>query len=216
MSKLLSVHSLIAYLTQEGMTRRQEDWDAYKIIQALKGETINGYFDLKIGGETKRFTQANVGTFLPVLFRAVAKKLTQEVKGQFDLVPIPNSSASVKSGGASFATLNHAKAIAAALESPQGTPNAALLWKQPKTPAHRGGSRDPQVHCANLKVVQKITRPVVIFDDVTTTGSQMIAAHRMLAGAGAKVLCGIVIGRATHEYLTTTIKWREEQFETSS
>ncbi|HTR87148.1 MAG TPA: hypothetical protein VMI56_21880 [Reyranella sp.] len=215
MSKLLSVHSLIAYLTQEGTTRRQADWDAYKIIRTLKGKPFNGYFELSIGGKNKKFENSNASEFLPVLFRAVGKQLKAIVPGPFELVPIPNSSASVKSGGNSFATLKYAQAIAGVVGA-QASVSPALLWKVPKTSARDGGSRDPQVHCANLAVVRKLTKPVVIFDDVMTSGSQMIAAHRMLRAAGAKILLGLAIGRTIHEPVKPVFKWREEEIETES
>jgi hypothetical protein len=56
------------------------DYTTYKIVKALKGEPIKGYFQIKIGGQSKRFDQSNVVEFMPPLFQAVATKLNGRVR----------------------------------------------------------------------------------------------------------------------------------------
>lgn len=215
MSKPLSVSSLLYYLTEvhEDLAWRQEDWTAFKIVKAIKGNPIKGYFLLKINGKEKRFEQSNIQEFLPILFKTVGAKLSQSTQGPIDVVPIPNSTA-IAANQDDFKTWAHAREICgAAGDRFQVVP--AIRWKEAKQPAHEGGSRDPQVHLQNMKLVLKPTRPVVLFDDVMTTGSQMIAAYRLLEKQGIVPAMGIVIGRTTKEQKVPAIGWHQEDLETA-
>jgi hypothetical protein len=209
MSKTLSVWSLVSYLTEvDGITWRSEDYTANKIIKLLKGRPLNGYFNVKINGQTKTINQLNVKHFMPVLFQAVANKLNSIIRGEYCIVPIPNSEAAVDVPG-DFLTLQHARAIA---EATGGRASAipALRWKAPKEPAHRGGTRDPQIHHENLVLIERPKKQIVIFDDVMTTGGQMIGAYRRLQDAGQPIHSGMVIGRATKEQKVEALGWDQE------
>src|SRR5271154_5725000 len=116
MSAPITVWSLLYYLTEiDGITWRQDDWTTNRIVKAVKGEPFKGYFQVVAGGRHYRFDQSNLHQFMPALFGAVAAKLNELVDGPFDLVPIPNSTATV-TDGADFRTLAHAREIAAKLE----------------------------------------------------------------------------------------------------
>lgn len=216
MSKPLSVWSILFYLTEvEGLEWRQADYDANKMIRAVKGEPIKGYFEIDTGDKRRRFDQNNVAAdFLPVLWRAIARKLSATVSGPFDIVPIPNSTATVEDFS-DCRIFQHGRAIADAVGN--GTKCVtALRWKNAKTPAHEGGSRDPQVHFENLRVVEKPTRQFILFDDVLTTGSQTIAAYRRLVKAGVTPMLGMVVGRAVKDQRTPAIGWYQGPVETES
>lgn len=126
----LNVWSMLYYLTEiEGITWRQGDWTANKIVKALKGEPINKYFEITFrDGKKARFDQSNVATFLPIVFRAVAEKLKEELATPFDIVAIPNSDATIKDN-ADCRIFEHARAIASAAgNGVQAVP--ALRWKR--------------------------------------------------------------------------------------
>lgn len=213
MSAPLRVWSLLAYLTTtEGLTWRDADYTPYKIVKALKGEPIKGYFKVSINGQAKTFDQTNISEFMPILFQAVAGKLGSLAAGAVDIVPIPNSSA-VVGDKAEFNTLSHARAVAATLKG-RATPLPALRWKAAKVPAHKGGSRDPQLHFQNLQIVERPTHQVVLFDDVMTSGSQMIGAYRRFVASGIKPAIAIAIGRTVHEQREKMIEWGYEDVET--
>ena len=59
-------------------------------------------------------------------------------------------------------------------------------------------------------VVEKTNLPIVIFDDVLTTGSQMVGSFRRLAHAGMQPILGLVVGRATKDQSENMIGWAEE------
>lgn len=214
MSTPLRILSAVFYLTEIGFAWRQEDYDANKIVNALKGNPINGYIDINLGGDVRRFDQSNIAGLMPPLYRGIAKKLKTTLAGPFDVVPIPNSAATIENK-ADCRTFEHARQIAkAAGDGCRFVP--ALRWKQQKTPAHEGGSRDPQVHFENLQLVERPTQQCVIFDDVVTTGGQMIGAYRRLAASGVVPVLGIVVGRAVKEQKSPVMGWYEEAVETES
>ena len=214
MADTIAVYSLLHYLTEvEGFTWRNQDYTANKIVHAAKGDPIKGYFEVVIVEDEsrvrRRFDQKNSEEFIPILTGTVATRLGDVVDGNFAIVPIPNSDATVTRSD-QFRTLDHATRIASAIGS-RAIAVPALRWKKEKISARKGGSRDPQVHYENLRVVQKLDLPVVIFDDVMTTGSQMIAACRRLQKAGAHLHCGVVVGRATKEQKERMISWSDEE-----
>jgi hypothetical protein len=208
MPETLRVWSVISYLTEvEGLTWRQDDYTANKIIKAVKGEEFKGYFDVKIGNQQKRFDKTNIAQFMPVLYQAVGNKIKELIGNRVTLVPIPNSKATIRDR-TDFRTLVHARAIAESIGNSAGA-SAALRWRSEKTPAHKGGSRDPQVHYENLKVMDLPTGAVVLFDDVLTSGSQIVGACRRLTAAGVEPVFAIVIGRAVKAQLEV-FEWRHE------
>ena len=214
MSQPFRVYSTIYYLTDvDSAAWRQSDYNANKAIKAVKGEPINKYFTVRTtDGKTLKFTQDNANVFLDMLYASIGSKMKPIMKGKFSLVPIPNSSATVKSTEPPR-TFEHAKAIAEKIGD-RATAIDALRWKVAKVPAHKGGSRDPQVHFENLRLVQKLAGPVILFDDMMTTGGQMIAAYRRLAEQGITPIAGIVIGRTTKIQHDKMLGWVEETLET--
>lgn len=188
----------IYYLTEVGVQWRNQDWLARNLIKAMKGEDFNGYSDIKFGATVRRLTSSNREEIVPLLLGAFCASYCKKFPEAGTLVPVPNSEATVGSKEA-FRSQYLAEVFA-------GHSNGklkvvpALRWKQPKRKAHvEGGPRDPQVYYENLEVLAKVEGPVFIFDDVRTTGSQIMACYRRLTEAGADVTKAIVIGKAVKE-----------------
>jgi len=210
--KTISVTSVLCYLTQvEGLTWRDQDYRAHKMIKIIKGEAINGYLDAGTKEKRIRYTAANQVDFIPHLVAAVANGLRPALQKGSVLVPIPNSSA-VVGGKTPFATQILAEQVARAIGN-EVRAEPVLRWKQAKTPAHKGGSRNPQVHLANLSVLRVPTGPLVLFDDVMTTGSQLVASYRALTAEGNEPQRAFVFGRAIKDQKASMIAWAEEQLE---
>ena len=71
---------------------------AIEIVKAVKGEPINGYFDLRIKGKKHRFDQSNVDTLVTALITKMGLKLRQLLGGcNISIVPIPSRNAVVGS-----------------------------------------------------------------------------------------------------------------------
>ncbi|MDY0873100.1 hypothetical protein [Dongia rigui] len=213
MSRPIKVWSLLYYLAEvEGLTWRGVDYTTNKMIKAMKGKPIKGYLNLKVGGQNKTFNQQNVTELVAVMRQEVARKLKSSVADKFCIVPIPNSSA-VSSSDDEFRTYADAKAIAAGLGE-SACAVSSLRWKTALKPAHEGGSRDPSFLFDNLVVMEKPKGPVVLYDDVQTTGSHMVACYRKLEEIGFPPILGIVVGRAIKEQRDPAIGWHDEDVET--
>lgn len=203
-----TVHAQFYYLTEvEGVKWRQHDYNSQKIKNALKGDEVKGYFELIVDGKRRTFKEDNIDTFLPLLYAAVADKLAQLFDGELAIVPIPNSEATVGNTDP-FRSFEHAAGIADAL-GPRAHAVPALRWSKKKAKAHEGGSRDSNVHFENLTVAEPLNFPVVLFDDIITTGSQMIGAYRRLVHEGITPEFGIVCGRATKEQHDPVWGWTD-------
>ena len=109
----LKLITLCSYLTETSREWRQADWDASKMVKALKGDAINGYFEFKIGNKTRHFNQSNVAEFVERIPRALAKMIARHVEGAVTLVPIPNSHVT-DIATPDFKTLDFAKSVASA------------------------------------------------------------------------------------------------------
>ena len=213
----LTVHSLICYLTAvDGVVWRQEDHLSNKMVKCLKGEAINGYFEVKVSGRPKVFKEENKEEFIDVLCGNVAKKITSLIGVRFTIIPVPNSSATT-SIKADFRTYSIAKRIAQ-LGGSGAHAVAALRWKTAMLSSRKGGSRDLQVLHDNLELMHKPVGPIILFDDVMTTGAHMKACQRKLMEAGITPTQAISVGRATWDQKEKPIGWVEEvlQVETSS
>src|SRR5579863_6818688 len=211
----LIVWSMVRYLTEiGGPAWRDQDFATRDIVKIVKGQPFNGYFEITVGGKKRRFDQNNGQDLLPSIYGGAAKKISTLIQGNFCIVPIPNSEATI-ADRASFRTLEHATGIASKVSgNNRAKALDALRWKRAKEKAHQGGGRNPDAHFDNLGITEKPDIPVVLFDDVLTTGSQLIGAYRRLAKTGIVPVAAIVVGRTTHDQHEHMIGWQQEQLET--
>lgn len=214
----LPVWSHVFCLTEiDGVTWRTVDHATNKIKKIIKGQEIKGYFDVSVGSKdgqttTKRYTDKNKKEFLDVLYGSVARKINSLNLGDFDIVPIPNKIA-LKDCRGSYPTLAHANEIAKLVRS---KPNVidAMRWKTELPQAHKsGGPRDPTMYIDHLSLRERPKKPILLFDDLITSGSQMIAATRKLKRHGCNPVVGIVIGRAVKDQRDKMIGWTELELE---
>jgi hypothetical protein len=186
----LKLITLCSYLTARPAEWRQGDYDASKMVKALKGDPINGYFDFKIGDKVIRFTQANVGDFVKRIPRALAKMIARQVDGPATLVPIPNAHVT-DPAAADFRTLDLARSVAAA-SGGKLTVVPALVFKEPQQKSRKGGPRSADHFEQAYRQASGVRGPIVLLDDVCTSGGHLIGAYRKLhratdAGRGARV-----------------------------
>jgi hypothetical protein len=211
----LSVWSIVYYLTtagEGGPIWRSQDWLSNRIIKSIKGESFQGYVDLAFqNGTTLRFDDRNKDELVQIVCKTVARRVASLVLGHFTIVPIPNSSAALSSKQP-FRTEELARQIAKCI-GVRVNVSAALRWKKALLSAHKGGPRDPDVLLDNLQLGVKPSGPIVVFDDIMTTGGHMVACGRCLADAGLLPVKGIVVGRATGEQQPVMVEWREEELQ---
>jgi hypothetical protein len=136
----LRLVTICSYLTDTSNTWRGADHTASKMVKALKGDPINGYFDLTIKGSKRRFTQQNVAEFVAIIPEVLAQVILSKTEGSATLVPIPNSQVT-HLDIAGFRTLYLARGIS---DHSRGRLTAipALVFATPQTSARKGGTRN--------------------------------------------------------------------------
>jgi len=98
------------------------------MVKALKGDPVNGYFELSVDGIAHRFDKSNVGQFLDLVPRAMAAAILPRFEGNATLVPIPNSHV-LRPDEPNFPTLKLATGMAAA-SGGRLTAAVALVFKE--------------------------------------------------------------------------------------
>jgi hypothetical protein len=209
----LKLVSICGYLTDVSVKWRGIDHTSSKMVKALKGDQINGYFEHKIAGKVRRFDQANIKEFLDRVPPALAKLMARHVSTKATIVPIPNSHV-VDVQSLNFRTLELAKAVAQSSNSQfQAVP--ALVFTEPQVKSREGGPRDPY-HFENVyRIVTEVQEPIILLDDVCTSGAHMIGACWKLKSPKYNVILGAAFGRTTDVQLSAPISVREETLDIS-
>lgn len=210
----LEIWSLISSLTLiDGVNWRQDDFMASKMKKFVKLEDINGYFTISTGGNSTRFENKDRDKFLQILAKAVGKKMVATQTGNFCLVPIPNSDA-ISSNRGTYKTFDFCSRITASLNG-QASVCDALRWKEVATSARAGGSRDPRVLQGNLELISKPYGPVMLFDDVMTSGGHMIACAKHLIEGDVDLRRGFAPIRASWSQKAKVVEWVSEKIDIS-
>lgn len=92
---------------------------------------------------------------------------------------------------------DQAELLARAVARRSGRPVAALLRRRPGPP-QAGRSRQERRSPAGFDVAREVPWPVLVIDDIATTGATLSAAARALRAGGAPVVHGLVVARAPH------------------
>ena len=194
----IKVVSLCSYLTGD-LKPREIDWPAIKMVKALKGDPIKGYFDIEVDGRARRFNQGNVAEFLAHVPRVMGAAILERLTGKATIVPIPNSHV-VRADDPDFPTLKLAREIAACSNG-RLSAAPALVFSEPQIKARKGGPRNAS-HCfAAYRVVQDIRGPIVLVDDVWTLGGHLKAACWKLQSEHRSLVLACTLGRTTHEHV---------------
>src|SRR5262249_50402588 len=203
----LPVSSRMYYLTDVDTTWRPADYNVRNIVRGLKQEPFNGYSEFRVGGAVRRYNQANIEQFMPPLMQGVGQRMsTQLQQREVAIVPIPGST---MAGGApgTFRIVDLATMFARGYGGPSKIV-PAIRWVAPREKAHRQNEvRSPDLHQPRMRLAEQPTKPVLLFDDVMTSGSQMIAATRFLREAGFDVIAGGGVARATKTQHEKMIGW---------
>lgn len=192
-STSIKVISCCDYLTDISVGWRPVDFKTGQMVKALKGRTFKGYFETRIRGQQRRFSQENIAEFVDFIPEHMAALARRHFETTFTLVPIPNSHCTSPRQD-NFRTLRLARAMG---KSAGADVCAALVFKEPQTPSSKGGSRSPVFIERAMNLIAAPKHPAVLVDDVYTTGAHMRAACWKLSSAGVEVVGAITFGRST-------------------
>jgi len=208
----LKLITLCSYLTDVSEGWRPDDYHASKMVKALKGDPINGYFYLEIGNQKRRFTQANIDEFLARIPRALWKMIQRKIDGQASLVPIPNSHVTDVSDD-NFKTLDLATDVARH-SCGQLTVVPALVFEKPQTKSREGGPRNPNYFETAYRLANVVRGPIVLLDDVCTSGGHIIGAYQKLNSPPKRiVVLACAYGRSSKNKVENPVGLREEMLD---
>ncbi|MDB2439577.1 hypothetical protein N9W89_12770 [Hellea sp.] len=204
------------YLTQYDGDKHQSYFDAYKFIKAVKGDEFNGHLraKLKSGKVVKLYHKDSEKISQLALDLIGAKALPKIMDQDTDLMPIPNSDMIPKSGE-THKIISAADRVVKAYSSTDPkhslTLNSGLRWTSKKRPSHKeSGSRNMERYEGKLTLTKKVKRPIILFDDVYTSGSQAKAACKFLTDSELEVLGVVTLAKTTHTPNKKAFEWRED------
>ena len=184
------------------------------MVKALKGDPINGYFDYTIAGHTRRYRQANIDEFLARIPRALSRMILRKIDGPASLVPIPNSHVTDVDDD-NFKTLELARGVARHSGGKLAVV-PALVFRKPQVKSREGGPRSADHFESAYQLTSDVRGPVVLLDDVCTSGGHMIGAYRKLTAPPKRnVVLACAFGRSTKEQVASPIGIREETLDLS-
>ena len=206
------------YLTGYEGDKHQSYFNAYVYIKAIKREPFNGHLRVKYKGSPKRLYEKDSPLIAKFALTLIGNNhIPKIIEQETELIPIPNSDMIPGSGE------DH-KIITAASQLIDGYDktdpkhkillNTGLRWTEPKDPAHKtGGLRSMSQYEGKFSLTSKIEKPIILFDDVYTSGSQAKAACKFLTEQGHEVIGVVTLAKTTNTPQDKAFKWRKDTCE---
>lgn len=195
----IEVDCLLRHCTDSEVKREQAEWQALHAVNVLKGKPLRGTFNFQITGRGGvSISAANSVVFLNEVYYRAGMRVRERFGKDVCIVPIPNSGATILDRGV-FRTAELAAGIAQQVGAP--CKSASLIrWNSVVGQTHKGERlRDVDQHKSLMRIAAKTDKPIVLFDDVVTSGSQLAAAKLLLSENGMVVVGMLAIAEVVNQ-----------------
>lgn len=210
----LTVISFATYLSAVGTAWREQDWDTYKFIKAIKAQPFKYSARIPVVGTLRYLAMSNANDSLGWFAEMANAYLWQkQTPGPLVLVPLPNSSCVLGTNNIPR-TFFQAQALAQRLNNT--TVLDCLRWKEARASASGGGgSRHPQILYNNLAATTPVPQGtrLIIIDDVRTSGGHLKAARALLLGQNGYCDLAICAGRTVKNQDQEPFSMLEEEID---
>ena len=175
-----------------------DEYHALKFIKAIKGKSFRGWAQVPVSGRNKLLEPVNAEDAIDWFAELAATEIVKlGLPSPLILIPLPNSSSTVKNGKPPRTALL-AAAIAAKLENAKVWDG--LRWVEEMIPTHQEGTRDPQLLYDNLVITNTLPKgTLILIDDVYTKGGHLQAAVARLAEKKGDCNLALCAGRTVLE-----------------
>ncbi|PCK81219.1 hypothetical protein [Rhizobium sophoriradicis] len=192
----LKVHYLCSYYSQWAHNnlapRTQALWDAFMFSRAVKNRSING----SCVAPTKKpvtITAGNVGKARELFGAFIRQALTDDVIQSSLLVPVPSKDSWNTENFRSLEMLKESLP-----ERFHSCIRPLVRFSEERPKAAEGGERGYDSVRPFLRLASPVPQsPLILVDDILTTGGSMLATRDFLVEKGGAVSCGIVCGKTT-------------------
>jgi predicted amidophosphoribosyltransferase len=198
---------------------REEDWGAYKWIQALKEKELRGDCHVPVNNQMLRLSDANRASSVEWFgFLAAQHLISENILGPVNSVSVPNSRCTVDSAEPSR-TFSLARALALSLGNGSVAVDC-LRWNVDWGAAsERLGSRNRDALFSNLTLLDSALSnlipgaPFILLDDMTTSGAHLLACATKLKNEGFQVIEAVCGGKTFYDQSRPAFEKYEESLD---
>ena len=174
-------------------------YNAHWFVKAIKGDKFPKPVTLRYGnGPAVTLRTGSQADAHRLFAQWAVPRVAGEVGKRAIIVPVPGSACAV--GSEAIGTADRIAAALAVAAGGQLSVVHAIRMDEVLTPAHKNGPRFADEVFPHLRYVERVSSnvPVVLLDDVLTSGGHLRACRALLAQNGVNVSFAVCAGR-THQ-----------------